>query len=72
MRVGTRYLLMNPFCMGPVRHSADLYPGQHEPLINLEPWDRVQAIRARRGAGKGDGRKADCIHLLARLARCAK
>ncbi len=31
-----------------------------------------QAIRTRRGAGKGGGRRADRLYLLARLARCSK
>jgi len=32
----------------------------------------VQAIRARRGDGKGAGRRADRLYLLARLAHCSK
>jgi hypothetical protein len=32
----------------------------------------VQGIRARRGEGKGGGRRADRVYLLARLARCSK
>jgi hypothetical protein len=55
MREGARYLLTNPFYIGLVRHGADLYPGMHEPLLSQELQDVVQAIRARRGEGKGGG-----------------
>jgi DNA invertase Pin-like site-specific DNA recombinase len=71
-RESVRYLLTNPFYIGHVRHGEDLYPGQHEPLIDRETWDQVQAIRARRGAGKGAGRRAERVYLLARLACCSE
>jgi hypothetical protein len=67
-----RYLLTNRFYLGEVQHGDRYYPGQHEPLVHRETWDQVQAIRARRGAGKGAGRRADRVYLLARLARCSK
>jgi hypothetical protein len=71
-REGVRYLLTNRFYLGEVQHGDQYYPGQHEPLIRRETWDQVQAIRARRGEGKGAGRRADRVYLLARLARCSK
>jgi hypothetical protein len=71
-REGVRYLLTNRFYLGEVQHGDRYYPGQHEPLVHRETWDQVQAIRARRGAGKGAGRRADRVYLLARLARCSK
>jgi site-specific DNA recombinase len=69
-REGVRYLLTNPFYTGQVRHGAELYPGRHEALIPQELFDRVQAIRQRRGRGKGAGRDPNRVYLLARLARC--
>ena len=71
-REGVRYLLTNRFYLGEVQHGDQYYPGQHEPLIRRDTWDQVQAIRARRGEGKGGGRRADRLYLLARLARCSK
>jgi site-specific DNA recombinase len=71
-REGVRYLLTNRFYLGEVQHGDQYYPGQHEPLISREMWEQVQAIRARRGEGKGGGRRADRLYLLARLARCSK
>jgi hypothetical protein len=71
-REGVRYLLTNRFYLGEVQHGNQYYPGQHEPLIHREIWDQVQGIHARRGEGKGGGRRADRVYLLARLARCSK
>ena len=37
------YLLRNPIYVGEVPHKGNLYPGQHEAIIDRELWDRVQA-----------------------------
>jgi len=71
-REGVRYLLTNRFYLGEVQHGDQYYPGQHEPLLPRETWGQVQAIRTRRGEGKGGGRRADRLYLLSRLARCSK
>ncbi len=70
-REGVRYLLTNPFYAGWVRYGADLHPGQHEALIDQDLFDKVQALRARRNAGRGGPRRADRAYLLAGLAVCA-
>lgn len=70
-REAVRYLLTNPFYTGWVRYGADLHAGQHEALIEQELFDKVQAIRARRNAGRGGPRRADRAYLLAGLAVCA-
>ena len=68
-REAVRYMLTNPFYVGMVRHGDDLFPGQHEALIDRDLWDRVQAIRRERGKGKG-GKRTDRVYLLTGLARC--
>jgi hypothetical protein len=51
-------------CSGPVVRKAPLaWQGLSCPAL---------AVRARRGQGKGGGRTADRVYLLARLARCSK
>lgn len=37
------YLLTNPIYVGRIRHKNQVWPGQHEPIINEELWERVQA-----------------------------
>lgn len=66
-REAVRYLLRNPFYTGLVRHGDDVYPGQHEPLVERQLYDRVQEIRARRYCGGGPPRR---IYLLTGLAHC--
>lgn len=36
------YILTNPVYAGRIRHHANVYPGQHPPLISPEIWDSIQ------------------------------
>lgn len=36
------YILTNPVYAGRIRHHAQVYPGQHEPLIESKIWDDIQ------------------------------
>lgn len=36
------YILTNPVYAGRIRHHANVYPGQHEPLIRPGVWDGIQ------------------------------
>jgi site-specific DNA recombinase len=36
-------LLRNPIYIGKIRHKTNLWDGQHEAIIDIELWDRVQA-----------------------------
>ncbi len=36
------YILTNPVYAGRIRHHANVYPGQHPPLIPPEVWDSIQ------------------------------
>ena len=35
-------LLANPIYIGEIRHKRERYPGQHEPILARELWERVQ------------------------------
>jgi hypothetical protein len=69
-REAVRYLFNNPLYIGKVRHGDELYPGRHEPLIEEALFSKVQALRRKRGKGRGGGRRADRVYLLAGLATC--
>lgn len=36
-------LLSNPVYIGKVRHKGDVYYGQHEPIVDTDLWETVQA-----------------------------
>ena len=57
--------LRNPIYVGEIRHKGVVHAGQHEPIINRQLWDRVQAIlaedaHARTGATQTRG-KTDAL-----------
>jgi site-specific DNA recombinase len=45
-------LLANPIYLGEIRLKGERYPGQHEPLLDRELWERVQQ-RLREGTRRG-------------------
>lgn len=46
-------ILNNPVYRGFVKYKEQLFPGRHEPLVDAETWEKVQAIMARHGAKRG-------------------
>jgi site-specific DNA recombinase len=47
-------VLSNPLYIGEVRHRGVRHPGQHQPIVDRELWDKVHSVCTRmRGA-------ADC------------
>ena len=40
------HLLSNPIYIGKIRHQDNVYDGEHEPIIDQELWDAVQARMA--------------------------
>jgi site-specific DNA recombinase len=68
-------MLTNPVYVGRVRLRGEERQGVHEPIIDLETWDRTQALLAAQSIpkGKGRGRKPRGQHLFVRgLLRCAE
>ncbi len=69
-----RGMLTNPVYVGRVRLRGEERQGVHEPIIDLETWNKVQALLAAQFTpkGKGRGRKPRGQHLFIRgLLRCA-
>ena len=48
------YLLRNPLYIGKVRHKGKTYDGQHEAVVDLDLWNRVQELLASNAARKRD------------------
>jgi site-specific DNA recombinase len=47
-------LLANPIYIGEIRHKLERHPGQHEPILPKEIWERVQR-RLNENAARGRG-----------------
>jgi site-specific DNA recombinase len=68
-----RDLLRNRFYLGEVRYKKQWHPGQHEPIVSDELFDRCQNARKRRRRNLGTRARADSrIYALSGLARCAR
>jgi site-specific DNA recombinase len=51
---GTLYaLLTNPLYVGKIKHKADLFQGEHEPIVDAELFQKVQATLQRNGRSGG-------------------
>ncbi|MDP9424259.1 MAG: recombinase family protein [Pseudomonadota bacterium] len=46
------HIIKNPFCVGDVPTSDGPIPGQHQPIIDRETWQRAQNVRLERSAYK--------------------
>jgi site-specific DNA recombinase len=53
------HLLSNPIYVGQIRHKKELYPGQHEAIVNRNLWQRVQQRLNGRATREGEGRKTE-------------
>ena len=47
-------LLTNPIYIAKIRHKSELYDGEHEPLIDPDVFEKVQATLQKNGGGKGN------------------
>ena len=50
-------LLSNRIYCGEIRHKQQSHPGQHEPIMSRELWERVQAKLCGHAVRDGEGRK---------------
>lgn len=55
-RSKTHVLLTDPFYYGEFRWKGRVYPGEHEPLISKDLWDKVQELLKERNSGKKPAR----------------
>jgi site-specific DNA recombinase len=64
------YLLTNVAYLGQVQHKEDVYPGEHEAILDQTTWDQVQAILARNAKTAGAMVRNKHGALLKGLLRC--
>ncbi len=64
-------MLRNPFYLGLTKYKGELLPGRHDPIVNEESFERVQAVRKERYRGPWSFTRRHRTYLLAGLVRCA-
>jgi len=65
-----RYILRNPVYIGKIRWGSELVDGNHEPIVPLELFNRVQKILNENN--DKSPREISSPHLLSGLIRCVK
>ncbi len=64
-------MLQNEFYIGKITHKGKTYDGQHEPIIPMELWNRVQAIiKTNRVTGSRSRKQNLHTFLLQGLVKC--
>jgi DNA invertase Pin-like site-specific DNA recombinase len=48
-----RRILQNPYYKGYVTHKGNVYPGEHEAIVDEETWDRAQRLFKKRDGDTG-------------------
>ena len=57
-------LLKNRLYLGEITYRGEVYPGQHEPILERSAWERVQQQLARRRKARREGTRARVPSLL--------
>jgi site-specific DNA recombinase len=65
-------LLKNPLYIGKVVYNDDVFDGEHEAIIEVETFERVQQLLAAKACGRGPRRGRNPEYLLTGLLFCPK
>jgi site-specific DNA recombinase len=57
-------MLANPIYIGEIRHKHERHPGQHQPIVEREVWERVQRLLKARAVRRGSA-SVPSVNLLA-------
>jgi site-specific DNA recombinase len=69
---GTLYkLLNNQVYLGEIVHKGSAYPGEHEPIVGRDLWNKVQAVLAENAKARANRMRARTPALLRGIIRCA-
>jgi site-specific DNA recombinase len=63
-------LLTNHHYVGKVAYKGEIYPSEHEAIIDEETWTRTQALLTRNARAKGSAPRAKSAALLRGLLKC--
>jgi len=63
-------LLTNPIYIGKIKHKDEIYDGEHEPIIDTDVFEKVQATLQKNGRGRGNHLINKYGALLKGLLRC--
>jgi site-specific DNA recombinase len=47
-------LLTNPLYVGKIKHKTEIYQGEHEPLVSVDVFQKVQSTLQQHGSGRGN------------------
>jgi site-specific DNA recombinase len=70
-RARLHQLLTNITYTGQVRHRGEVYPGEHEAIVDAELWEKVQARLKANAPGSGRSLRNKYGALLKGIVRCA-
>jgi len=65
------HLLVNPVLIGKIKHKDALYDGEHEPIVDVEVFNKVQALLKNNGRSGGVEVRNKYGALLRGLIRCS-
>jgi site-specific DNA recombinase len=65
-------LLVNPLYVGKIRHKTDVFPGEHEPIVDADVFRKVQACLQRNGRTGGVEVRNKYVALLKGLLSCKR
>lgn len=63
-------LLTNPIYIGKIKHKTDIFAGEHEPIIDVAVFEKVQTTLQQHGRGHGNHLVNKYGALLKGLLRC--
>ena len=64
-------LLTNPIYIGKIKHKTDVYDGEHEPIIDVAVFEKVQSRLQQNGRGRGNHLVNKYGALLKGLLHCS-
>jgi site-specific DNA recombinase len=65
-------LLKNPLYIGKVVYNGEVFDGEHDAIVEVETFERVQQILAAKACGRGPRRGRNPEYLLAGLIHCPR